>query len=116
MDPIVEKVNDGLVMIISGDVQDRRIKLYMIKEKEFINICKNITAPFYGGMGSTLSRCNDELYLFFGLGQSGYINSVSSLRIDEKVIEGDVKKKRANRNYLLEWNIHRDIDSESDMI
>ena len=51
-------------------------------------------------MGSTLSKYNNELYLFFGLGQQGYVNSVYSLVIEEKVVEAEVKKKKQNKSYL----------------
>ena len=33
VDPLVEKINDNLLMIISGEVHERRVKLFMIKER-----------------------------------------------------------------------------------
>jgi hypothetical protein len=82
VDPIVEKVNEHLIMILSGEVQERSIKLFSVKEKEFVSIYKNMNSPFYGGLGSTLTKYNDELYIFFGLGQQGYISNISSLHIE----------------------------------
>ena len=33
IEPIVEKINDNLIVILSGDLADRRIKLYRIRER-----------------------------------------------------------------------------------
>ena len=106
-------MNDNIFMIISGEMHERRIKLFRIKEKEFVDIYKNNTAPFYGGLGSTLTRYNDELFLMFGLGSKGYISKVYSLQVEERVTESEVKKKKPNRHFMLEWNMHRDNISDS---
>ena len=58
VDPIIEKINDNVIFIISGEMTERRVKLYLIKENEFVGIYKNITSPFYGGIGSTLTKHN----------------------------------------------------------
>lgn len=39
-DPVVEKVNDNTIVILSGELNDRNIKLFRIKEREFIGIYK----------------------------------------------------------------------------
>lgn len=40
VDPVVERVNDNSLIILSGELSDRNIKLFKIKEKEFIGIYK----------------------------------------------------------------------------
>lgn len=65
-----------------------------MKEREFVSISKNNNTPFYGGLGSTLTKYEDEYFIFFGLGPNGYIGNVNSLRIDERVIENENRKKK----------------------
>ena len=82
--------------------------MFTIKEKEFVDIYKNHTPPCHGGLGSSLTRYNDELYIMFGLGPKGYINTIYGLQIEEKITESEAKKKKPNRVFMLEWNIHKD--------
>lgn len=40
-----------------------------------------------GGIGSSITEYDDKYYVFFGLGEDGYIGGISSFTIDEKVKE-----------------------------
>jgi len=52
-------MNDNNVIIISGEIRERSIKLFRIKEREFVGIFKFMTPSFFGGLGSTISKYND---------------------------------------------------------
>ena len=94
VDPIVERMNENLILIISGEVTQRKAKIYRIKQREFVSINKTNSNPFYGGLGSTITKYENEYYLFFGLGPNGYVGNISSLQIEEKVVENDHRKKK----------------------
>jgi len=48
-----------LILIVSGEVTERKARIYRIKEREFVGINKNNNIPFYGGLGSTLTKYED---------------------------------------------------------
>ena len=41
-----------------------------------------------------MTKYDDQFYLFFGLGASGYIGTVHSFRIEEKITESELKKRK----------------------
>lgn len=45
--------------IIAGDQADRELRLFKIKEREFVGISKQINMEFLGGIGSTMSKYED---------------------------------------------------------
>jgi hypothetical protein len=53
------------------------------------------------------------MYLFFGMGDSGYIGTVSNFKIEEKIVENEIKKKK-ERHLDLDWKEQREILSDSD--
>lgn len=68
-----------------------------------------------GGIGSTISKYGNEFYLFFGLGDEGYVGTVNSIKIEERVIESEVKKKK-ERNLELGWKEHNMLDDSDSEI
>jgi hypothetical protein len=71
----------------------------------------NWESKHLGGIGSTITSYGDNYYVFFGLGQQGYIGTVGRFKIEEKLKERDNKKKKllkANEE-IAEW---RDFDWE----
>ena len=112
-DPLLERLNDNVIAVISGEMSDRNIKLFRIKEKEFVGIHKFVNPLFLGGLGSTLSKYDDHMYLFFGLAETGYVGGVYALTLNEKVITNEGRKKK-DTTEEVEWHREKgDIDSES---
>ena len=87
IDPLLERFNDNVIVVISGDMAERSIKLFRIKEREFVGIHKFVNPLYLGGLGSTLSKFDEQLYLFFGLAETGYVGAVHALTLNEKVIQ-----------------------------
>jgi hypothetical protein len=48
------------------------------------------------------------------LAKKGYLGNISSFRIEEKIVEGEAKKKK-ERNNDFDEKIHKEIDSEDEM-
>ena len=64
---LVEKVDENMILIISGEIDNRGVKMYKIKEREFLGIYNFKTTPFLGGVGSTLNKYEDGYILMFGM-------------------------------------------------
>lgn len=73
--PIIEKYsnNPENVLVVSGEMSDREIRLFKTREKSFTLISHYINMHPLGGIGSSLSLYNGSYYFFFGLGEEGYI-------------------------------------------
>lgn len=108
--PIAQKINENLIVILSGDLADRRIKIYRIRERQFVGIYKFVGNEFFGGIGSTISKNQDEVYILFGLTKKGYNGNIHSFRIEEKMVESEAKKKKERNNSFDEKILK--IDSE----
>lgn len=93
LNPAVAQYSKDTVVIISGERQEREICLYRIQENEFVAL-KN-TPRSLGGVGSSLVHNMGCLYLLFGLGDEGYIGSVTELRVREKYKEKAWRRKPA---------------------
>ena len=48
----------------------------------------------FGGLGSSLNVYGNEYYLFYGLGENGYIGTISKFSITERVKESELAKKK----------------------
>ena len=48
----------------------------------------------FGGLGSSLNLYGSDYYLFYGLGEEGYIGTISKFSITETVKESDLAKKK----------------------
>ena len=56
----------------------------------------------FGGTGTSINFHSGEYYLFYGLGEEGYIGTISKFSIAEEVKESDlVKKKKEKLQHLL---------------
>ena len=85
LEPIMEKYND-MILIVSGDQKEREIRLFNPQYRQFILI-NNSYSKLLGGIGSSVTEYDGGYYVFFGLGEDGYIGGISSFAIDEKVKE-----------------------------
>ena len=56
-------------MIISGEQNDRELRLFKVRERTFIYVNYFTSMNPLGGIGSTLNKYNGDYYLFFGLGE-----------------------------------------------
>jgi hypothetical protein len=81
------------------------LKIYKIKEKEFVGVTKYISSPYFGGMGSSLSRYQDGLLLLFGLSQGGYNSEVVTLNIIEEERSIADHEERLRKDDHLDWKI-----------
>lgn len=74
-----------------------------------------------GGIGSTVTEWEGRYYVFFGLGEEGYIGNVGRFEIEERVKENlVVKKKRLVNNNgglmngeMMDWKEGRRCDMDS---
>lgn len=41
----------------------------------------NSYSKYLGGIGSTINKYHDSYYLFFGLGEEGYLGSINNFEI-----------------------------------
>ena len=64
----------------------------------------------FGGVGSTVNKCEDEVYIFFGLTKKGYNGNINSFRIEEKIVEIEAKKKKERTCSFDEKNQKIDPD------
>lgn len=76
---LVERVTDNQIVVISGETNSRGVKVYKIKEKEFIGVYNFNHSPFLGGVGSSLSKCDQGLLILFGFTKAGYTQEVGLL-------------------------------------
>lgn len=66
----------------------------------------------FGGLGSSLNLYGSDYYLFYGLGEEGYIGTISKFSITEQVKESELaKKKREKLQHLM---ISTELSSSSD--
>lgn len=91
VNPIISQYSRDTFVIISGERQEREICLYRVLESEFVQV-RN-TPKFLGGVGSSLVQHMNCFYVLFGLGEEGYVGSITELRIKEKFKEKAGKRK-----------------------
>ena len=68
-----------------------------------------------GGIGSTVNSYNRDFYLFFGLGEEGYIGEITRFSITEEIKEAEIKKKKPHLlgTELGLYTEHNNSDSSS---
>lgn len=86
-----------MILIVSGDQKEREIRLFNPLYRQFL-LVNNSFSKLLGGIGSSITFYEDKYYVFFGLGEEGYIGGISCFKIDEKVKEKEtLKKKKAGK-------------------
>ena len=55
----------------------------------------------FGGTGTSINLYGSEYYLFYGLGEEGYIGTISKFSITEEIKESDLLKKKKEKMQML---------------
>lgn len=59
-----------------------------------------------GGIGSSIAEYENQYFVFFGLGEDGYIGTPSKFEIEEKVKEKEIHKKKVHKltnGEIIDW-------------
>ncbi len=73
-----------MVLIVSGDQREREIRLFKPQLRQFIVINDSLSI---GGIGSSIAEYDSKYFIFFGLGEEGYIGAPSKFVVEEKIKE-----------------------------
>ena len=98
-------LNDNLIALLSGENHDRELKVFKIREREFVGIHRYENTPYFGGIGCTLSNYEGKLLILFGYTDEGYSSEVVCLEVTEKVVESENKNNKVRKESIEQWRL-----------